>query len=258
MSKLKILFICSVVVSIVSSFANADTLPVNKYLSHHVSKGETLKKIAQYYYDNELYFWPIVDLNNIPDPDLIFAGATLKIEKDPAKDKLLQRPVGWHKKPADNIVLQPRSVEKPKGAELVKSEILEVKVVSIEADRGRGLRVGLAYGAGCGLVQAGTDFKVGSILLNAVAGVGLGKNYSMADLQISKEIGMPGDYRLGISGIYAYCSRYILNIPWTYQVLDKGSNFGLGIYVGKDINGWEGKVGYSPIFGPNFSLSKYL
>ena len=80
----------------------------------------------------------------------------------------------------------------------------------------------------------------------------------MANFQLSKELEMPGDLRLGLSGVYSYYSQYIVNVPWINQPLDKGSNFGLGAYISKDINEWEVKAGYSTILGLTFGLSKYL
>lgn len=176
-------------------------------------------------------------MNNIANPDLIITGDILKIEPAPA------------------VELEQRVKEQQ------EPQIPEIKIkdeARAKQERCRGWRVGGVYAGGGGQLQAGTDFKLGPIVLNASFGAGLGQNYTMGNFQLSKEFGLPGDYRLGFSGVYAYYSKFIINVPWTNQSLDKGSNFGLGAYLAKDINDWELKAGYSPLLGPNAGVSKYF
>ena len=225
--------------------ANAAYKPTDKYDYHYISPGETLRSIARSYYGDELDFRPIVKLNNIADPDLIIAGQTLKIELLPVVETAAPA-----NPPANPVINQPAPV---------RSAAQAIEPALPKPAEWRGWRWGAVYASGGGLVQGGTDFMVGPIVLNASAGIGFGKNYAMANFQLSKEFELPGDCRLGFSGVYAYYSKYITDVPWINgQVLNKGANLSLGIYVSKDVNKWEIKAGYSPILGPNLGVSRYL
>ena len=218
--------------------------PTDRFVCHYVSPGDNLSTIAQKYLGNARAYRAIAKLNNIINPDLIVAGRYIRIELNPptvAKPTLL-------------TVLKNES-DKKETATQTKLTTQEGKSFS---DKRHGLRVGGLYLGGGGGLQVSNDFKVGPVVLNLSGGVGLGKNYTMANVQLSKEFGLPGDIRLGLSGVYAYYSKYIINVPWTNQSLDKGSNFGLGAYLAKDLNDWEIRGGYSPIIGPNLGVSKYF
>jgi hypothetical protein len=218
-------------------------------IKHRVVEGDTLKKISQKYYGDELKFWPIVKANNISNPDRIFPGQLFLIPSAKATD---QTPLP--------VAKQLSRKHYPKLV-IEKIEIVQATALakSVEPERCRGWRWGAAYAGGGGALQAGTDFKFGSMVLNFSGGVGAGQNYYLGNLQLSKEFGLPGDLRLGLSGVYAYYSKYIINVPWTSQVLDLGNNFGLGAYLAKDLGAdWELRGGYAPVIGPNFSLSRYF
>ena len=219
---------------LLANSAGAAYLPTDKYDYHYVSPGETLRSIAKSYYGDERDFWPIAKLNNLANPDRIIAGTILKVELHPGQ-AVATAPV--------KIETPPSAPEQPQPATPV---------------RWHGWRIGGLYGGGGGFLQAGTDFNAGPIVLNVSGGIGLGKNYSMANLQLSKEFDLPGDCRLGLSGVYANYSKFIADVPWTDSVLNKGDNYSLGAYISKDVNEWELKAGYSTVLGPTVGISRYF
>jgi hypothetical protein len=210
----------------------------NQYTYHHVVWGDTLSSISAKYLGSSKLYPQIAELNRLSNPNLIIAGSDLKIGIKQASESVT-----------------PVTVAPAPSAPVVNASPVESKT---EKAIWHGLRLGAMYAGGGGNLQVSNDFEIASLVFNISGGAGFGKNYYMGNLQLSKEFGLPGDYRLGVSGVYAYYSKYIINVPWIPQSLDMGSNYGLGAYIAKDLCDWEIRAGYSPVLGPIFGIGKYL